>query len=139
MKCPIFCLLCTLLLTGCISGNYCVVTAHSVPQPVSCTSYVYDASGKIVEAQPWETVRHVVLQKTSWSMWVFIPLNSRKWDVSNELNGMLRKTPGNAVVNVTVTEQGCNDAQKYFATWLPVIPCYVHVVVQGDIVDIPNP
>ena len=54
------------------------VTAHSVAQPVSCTPYVYDASGKIVEAQPQDLVRHVMLKKTSWSMWFFIPLNSRE-------------------------------------------------------------
>jgi|ERR1700722_11741080 hypothetical protein len=128
---------CTLLFTGCVSGSRCSVTAHSVAQPVSCTPYVYDASGKIVEAQPQDLVRHVMLKKTSWSMWFFIPLNSRNWDVSKELNTMLQKTPGNAMVNVTVTVQSCDGFQNYLATYLPLIPCYVHVVVQGDIVKIP--
>ena len=134
----LFFLPCAMLLTGC-AGGICKVTANSVAQPVSCTARVFDASGRIVEAQPNQVVQHVTMDRSKWTvLWEILPLNGRKWDISNELNAMLKKTPGNAVVNLTVTAQGCNPVQQIFAVFLPVIPCYVHVVVHGDIVQIPQ-
>ncbi|HUA67510.1 MAG TPA: hypothetical protein VMA13_03085, partial [Candidatus Saccharimonadales bacterium] len=64
--------------------------------------------------------------------------NGRKWDISSELNSALQKYPGNAVVNVTVAAQASNPLQQFCAIFIPVIPCYEHVVVQGDIVRIPQ-
>ena len=122
-----------MLLTGC-AGGHCYVTARSVPQPVSCTPYVFDASGNIRQVQPREIVKHVVLKKNSWSMlWKTVPLNGRKWDISNDLNARLQQTSGNAIVNVTVTARGCNFLQWYMAALIPIIPSYVNVTVQGDI------
>jgi hypothetical protein len=138
MKTCLFFLLCACLVTGC-AGGHCYVTARSVPQPVSCTPCVFDASGNICSARPSEVVRHVVLSKCNWSLlWKAVPLNDKKWDISDELNADLKQTPGNAVVNVTVKAEGCNFLQWYLAAIIPIIPSYEDVTVEGDIVQMPN-
>jgi len=129
-------ILCLALLSGC-AGSHCLVTAHAVQQPVSCTPCVLDASGKIRTATPQDTVRHISFSKCNWSMfWTAIPLSGRKCDISPEINAELQKTPGNAVTNVTVRATSSNFLHWYVATLVPIIPTYVAVNVQGDIVNI---
>jgi hypothetical protein len=129
---------CMIVLTGC-AGARCHVTANSVPQPVSCTSCVFDASGKIVKTTSREVVRHITLSKYNWTMlWMSVSLNGRNWDISTNLNEMLQKTPGDAVVNVTVTAESCDLFDGFVAGLIPVIPSYSRVTVQGDIVRIPQ-
>ena len=67
--------------------------------------------------------------------WTGIPLNNKVWDLSKEIEEELQKTPGNAVVNVTVRARGCDFLHWYIACLVPIIPSYVHVTVEGDIVQ----
>ena len=132
-------LLGTAMLYGC-AGGHCRVSSPGVVQPVSCTSCVFDAAGRIRTAGSQEVVRHVELSKSNWTMlWTGIPLSKRDWDISPELNAKLQETPGNAVVNVTVRAEGCNFLHWYLAALVPVIPSYVNVKVDGDIVQMNNP
>ncbi len=134
---PLLVMLCVIL-SGC-AGGMCHVTAHSVPQPVSCTPCVFDASGHIVRATPQEVVRHVSLSRNNWTLfWMSVHLNNQNWDISTNLNELLEATPGNAVVNVTVAGTPCDFIHGFFAALIPVIPSYNRVKVEGDIVQIPQ-
>ena len=127
---------CLALLSGCAGGR-CLVTAKSVRQPVSFTPCVLDASGKIRTATPQQVVRHIEISKTNWSMlWTAVPLSGRKCDISPEINAKLQETPGDAITNLTVRAQGSNFLHWYIAALAPIIPCYVDVKVQGDIVKL---
>lgn len=129
---------CGMTFTGCVAaGGKCQVMARSVPQPVSCTPYVYDGSGNVVKTTPQEVIRHVTYSKYLWAMfWTRVPLNDVNWDISTNLNQMLQKTSGDAVVNVTVTAAGCDPFDTFLSIFLPVVPSYGRVTVQGDIVRI---
>lgn len=129
---------CVTALTGCAGAN-CRITANAVPQPVSCTPCVYDASGNIVKTTPDEVVRHITFSKYKWTMlWMSVPLDGKNWDISTNLNEILQKTPGDAVVNVTVTAESCDFFDGLVADLIPVIPSYSRTTVQGDIVRIPR-
>ncbi|MGA2137547.1 MAG: hypothetical protein ABSH14_01670 [Verrucomicrobiia bacterium] len=62
------------------------------------------------------------------------PLGAKEWDISQELNAKIQQAGGNAAVNVTVHAEGANMLVWYFAALVPIIPSYVDVTVQGDIV-----
>jgi hypothetical protein len=125
-----------LLLCGC-AGADCKLSARSVRQPVSCTPCVYDATGRIHEAEKSEIVSHFTITKNKWTvLWKSVALGDANWDISPDLNAQLNRTPGNAVVNVTVTAEGCNLLQWYLAGLLPIIPSYVTVKVEGDVAQI---
>jgi len=126
------------LLSGC-AGSRCRVTARSIQQPVSCTPCVLDSAGRIRKAQPNEVVKHFVLTKSNWSMlWKAIPLSHREWDVSQEIEAKLRESSGNAVVNLTLRATGSDFLDWYFAALVPILPSYVSVKLEGDIVRIPD-
>ena len=134
----LFAIACAMIMAGC-AGATCHVTANSVSQPVSYTPCVFDASGRIVKTTPQEVVRHVMFSKCNWTMlWMSVPLNNKNWDISTNLNQMLGQTPGDAVVNVTVTAESCDILDAWLAGLVPVIPSYSRVTVQGDIVRIPQ-
>jgi hypothetical protein len=134
-----FCLIfCIILLSGCAGGK-CRITAKSVVHPVSCTPCVFDSAGRIRTAQSADVVEHFEISKTRWTMfWTACPLNGGEWDISNEINAKLNKSPGNAIVNVRVKVRGCDFLNWYLAALVPIIPSYVHMDVQGDIVRIPD-
>jgi len=71
-------------------------------------------------------------------LWTAVPLNNRNWDISTNLNEMLQSTPGDAVVNVTVTAESCDLFDGFIADLIPLIPSYTRTTVQGDIVRIPQ-
>lgn len=131
---------CGMGFTGCAAaGGKCHVTAGSVPQPVSCTPCVYDASGNIVKTTPDEVIRHFSYSKYLWTVfWTHVPLNDVNWDISSDLNETLQKTSGDAAVNVTVTAGTCDPVDTWVSAFIPVIPSYSRVTVQGDIVRIPK-
>ena len=127
------------LFCGC-AGSRCQISARTVHQPVSYTPCVFDATGQICEAKPNEVVQHIKLSRTNWSMfWRGMPLSSTNWDISEEINSQLKAASGNAVVNVKVKASGSDFLDWYLATLLPIIPSYVHVSLDADIVRIPVP
>ena len=71
-------------------------------------------------------------------LWTSVRLNNTNWDISTNLNAMLQETPGNAVVNVTVTADSPDLLDGLLADIIPIIPSYSLVTVQGDIVQIPQ-
>jgi hypothetical protein len=127
-----------LLLCGC-AGSRCQLAVHSVNAPISCTPCVLNASGQIHQVRPNEIVKHFELTKSNWSMlWTIVPLNHRQWDPSPEINAKLQAAGGNAVANVTVHAAGSDFLDWYIAALVGVLPSYVTVTVQGDIVRIPD-
>jgi hypothetical protein len=126
------------LLAGC-AGSRCRLTARSVQQPVSCTPCVLDSAGRVRKAQPSEVVNHFVLTKSNWSMlWKALPLSQREWDASQELDAKLRESSGNAIVNLTVRASGSDFLDWYIAALVPILPSYVTVRLEGDVVRIPD-
>ena len=71
-------------------------------------------------------------------LWKAVPLNSKDWDVSDQLNNKLAAASGNAVINLTVHATGSNFLDWYFASLVPLIPSYVTVSVEGDIAKVAN-
>ena len=127
-----------MLLSAC-AGSRCRITAHSLQQPASCTPCVLDSAGRIRKAQPSEVVNHFVVTKSHWSMlWKALPLSQTEWDVSPELDAKLRQFSGNAVVNVTVRATGSDFLDWYLAALVPILPSYVTVTLEGDVVRIPD-
>jgi hypothetical protein len=123
-----------LLLTG-GAGGRCLVTARKIEPPVSFTACVLDSEGQVRTATPNEVVDHFVLTKQSWSMFYkLIPLGRVEWDVSQDLNAKIQQASGNAAVNVTVRAKGGNPLLWYFGALVPIIPAFVDVTVEGDIV-----
>ncbi len=131
-------LLVPLVLCGCAGGKVRVVT-RSVQTPVSYTPCVFDSSGRIRRAHTNEVVKHFEISKANWSMlWTALPLNAREWDISPALNAQLQQASGNAVVNLTVQARGCDFLHWYIASLVPIIPSYVAVKIEGDVVRIPE-
>jgi len=124
-----------LLLCGC-AGARCRITARTVESPVSCTGCVFDPQGRPHQTRPDELVSHFTLAKAHYAMlWTAVPLNSKEWDLSEELNSKIRAASGNAVVNVTIHATG---GEWYFTPLIPILPDYVSMKVEGDIARIPD-
>jgi len=124
------------MLAAC-AGVRCQVLAPQVNQPVSMTPAVFDASGNVIMAGPTNVVFHFRLKRRNWAMfWTLIPLSSKVVDFSADLNSLLVKHQGDAVVNLIVKTQG--DWWWYFASLVPIIPDYQWVVIEGDIARFPK-
>jgi len=124
------------LLCSC-AGSRCRVTALSVEQPVSCTACVLDSAGRIRAAKPNEVVSHFVLSRHQWSMlYRAVPLSQKEWDISPELKAKLEESSGNAIVNVRVSATGCDMLHWYLAALVPILPSYINMKVEGDVVRI---
>ena len=140
MKCSWILAAAMLGLCGCTAGSRCLVTARSVPQPVSCTGCVFDADGQILAAQGSNVVRHIVLTKTHWSMiWTLVPLSRVEWDLSPALNAQLQGTSGDAVVNLTVKAATCDPVHGLVSALVPIIPSYARIKVEADVVRLKGP
>jgi hypothetical protein len=116
-------------LCGCTGSNR-MVTARSVPQPVSCTGSVYDADGKIRTATHQDVVRHVELTKKRWStLWGLVPFSRYEWDLSLELEKQLQETSGDAIVNLTVQADEGDSGLTAISFVTGIIPSYSEVKV----------
>ena len=111
-----------------------MVSARSVPQPVSCTASVYDANGKIRTATPQDVVRHIELSKKRWYILWGVPFGRYECDLSPELEKELQENSGDAIVNLTVQAGSCDSSLSMVAGLIPVIPAYSEVKVEADVV-----
>lgn len=131
----VVCLL-ALLLSAC-SGARCRITASSIQEPVSFTSYLYDDQGKLKNMGKEDIVRHFEFEKRNWSMlWRLVDLSDRSWDISDLLKSEIEIDGGEAIVNLRVTAS--SDWMELFTAWVPVIPDYILIKVEGDVVRTRN-
>ena len=131
----VVCLL-ALLLSAC-AGARCRITASSIQEPVSFTSYLYDDQGELKKIGEEDIVRHFEFQKRNWSMlWRLVDLSDRNWDISDRLKSEIEMDGGEAIVNLRVTAS--SDWMGIFTAWVPVIPNYILIRVEGNVVRTRN-
>ncbi|MHC4592687.1 MAG: hypothetical protein ACYS8L_08350 [Planctomycetota bacterium] len=125
-------LLAVLGLSGC-AGSGCRITAASVEQPVSLTKVLFDSRGDVVFPGQEQVLGHFSFGWRNWSILWLVPLNSRRRDISDRLRREIESRSGDAIINLTVT--ATTDAwYKWLAAWVPVIPTYVYIQIEGDVV-----
>ena len=126
-----------LLLVGCAGGK-CYVTAQELRQPASLTSALFDSAGNVVIPDENQKVGHFSFQWRNWSMgWKHIPLSPPSRDISGLLAKEIEARDGNGIVNLKIAVT--SDAHGIAASALPLIPGYITVSVEGDVVNVPSP
>ena len=126
-----------LLLAGCAGGK-CCVTAQELHQPASLTSALFDSAGNVVIPDENQKVGHFSFQWRNWSMgWKQIRLSPPSRDISEQLAGEIDARNGNGIVNLKVAVT--SDGHGILASALPLIPGYITVSVEGDVVNVPAP
>jgi hypothetical protein len=121
------------MLCGC-AGSHCRVVARNTSHPISFTACVLNSTGGVHKATTNEVMNHFRMTRKNWSMfWASVPLNATEWDLAPELEGKLKESSGNAVVNLTVRATGPDVLHRYFAALIPFVPTYVNVSTEGDI------
>ena len=119
-------------LNGCAGGR-AVIHADGAGVPVSLSQSFFDASGNVVGPDRQETLEHFAISLSRWSvLWRIIPLNSRRIDLSADLDRRVAAASGDAVVNLTVTAS--EDPWWVFTVLVPLLPTHAGITVEGDIV-----
>ena len=126
-----------LLLPACASVQESKVVVRSLSAPASLSRAVFDRMGNVVVTSTEDRVGQVHLEWRSWSMlWNLVPLTPTERDVSADLEAAIRKHGGNAVVNLRVT--GRDHWYSFLTAFLPIVPGYVSVEVDADVVNVPG-
>ena len=119
------------------AGVKCNVTAARIDQPVSFTPYVYGITGAVIRVSKQDTLKHFRIKKMFWAMlWRNINLTDNNWDLSDDLNREIAKVNGDAIANMTVLAK--EDFLWYLASIVPIIPDFQTIVVEGDVVRLPE-
>lgn len=125
---------CGLLLCGCAGGSV-LVKAPNIDYPVSATQAVFDTNGNIVIPAEHQKLGHFSFGWKNWTiMWTAIPLTGREQDISDLLAHEIESRSGNAIVNLKLTTSG--GPVGYVTALLGIIPSYVSVSVEGDVVRV---
>lgn len=123
--------------SGCAGASGRIV-ATGVEQPVSFTPSVYTPSGAVFTAGPQDVLGHVSFGRHNWAMfWRALDLGDTTWDLGPELREAIAQYDGDAVVNLTVTAKS-DPFIWYFGYLVPIIPDYVHMVAEADVVRVPG-
>ncbi len=128
-------LMCLLLLSSCAGGRM-AINAKQAEFPISATPYLHTSSGETTNS--YQTLTHFKTSFSRWSVfWTIIPFSAYEKDVSMELDNLIKKHEGNAIVNLTAKPDlhALNLFLQFFiGTFIPVIPSAITIYVEGDVV-----
>jgi hypothetical protein len=100
------------------------------------TRAVYDSSARVVV--PTEVLGHFAFRWRSWSIfWGEKALGEPARDISAELEREIAALSGDAIVNLTVAAE--DHPLLLPALLVPLVPTAVTVIVEGDVVSLPQP
>ena len=124
-----------MLLVSSCAGVRCHMTADSISEPVSFTSHILDRDGAVHTVDPDDVVHHFKLRNRRWAMfWRSANLTARDWDVSDILRNEIEENSGDAIANLQITTSDDFFLLWYFASLIPIIPDYMSVTIEGDVV-----
>jgi hypothetical protein len=130
------CLIVLIILTlwGC-GGAKCLISADKIEQPISFSKAVFDREGNVFAPQEKDVIKHFSFGWKHWTVfWTLIPLNDVERDISDLLRNELESAPGDAIVNLTIKATG--DGLWLISSLLPIIPDYLDIQVEGDVVKV---
>ncbi|HEY4393432.1 MAG TPA: hypothetical protein VGP64_05200 [Polyangia bacterium] len=118
------------LTAGCGARSY--IRADSARYPVSLSSGVRGADGKLVDPQALQKTGEFHSDYTACRMfWTLVPVKSAHRDISDEVNQQVAEAHGEAIVNLSVQSAATVWS---FITFLGVFPDCGKVDITGDIV-----
>lgn len=123
----VFCSSCTMV--------NCRIEAENVEKPLSYTPCVYDSKGRVIECSEKNIIEHFKTKKRVWAiLWGTVNFSGKEWDISEEMENKILKADGDAIVNMTVDSQ--SDWWWYISSFIPIMPNYNLIVIEGDIVSV---
>jgi len=122
----------TSISAGCAGGRM-QAQADDLDYPVSLSKALFDKKGKVVIPTEDQKVEHFSLSLPKWTIfWSLVPLSDPDHDLSKELQSIIERSGGDAIVNLTVETSG--NLLSILACLIPVIPSSAGVVIEGDVV-----
>jgi len=115
-----------------------LLTADQSRYAVSTSPVVYTSDGSVLLPEDQLLVKHFKRSYSRWNIfWSIISFSSYEKDLSEDLNRIVDKASGRAVVNLQVrsTFHPWTGLLSPFAFWLPFVPSAHLVVVEGDIIQ----
>ena len=115
---------------GCGARSY--IRADSARYPVSLSSGVRGADGKLVDPQALQKTGEFHTDYTACRMlWTLVPIKSAHRDISDDVNQQVAAAHGEAIVNLSVQSAA---TVWNIITFLGVLPDCGKVDITGDIV-----
>jgi len=95
-------LISSLYIGGCSVGALVNVKAPEITHPVSHTDNFYTANGELIKDAQYKVLEPFSFTFTKWGVASIIDIE-RDADISDELNKLIKKNEGDAIVNLTVS------------------------------------
>lgn len=128
-----------LLSSGCAAASGRVRMLSEANGPVSLTGTVYSPDGEPLRVgSGLEVVGHFDRSRRVWSLLFGAISLSGDIDMGKIANEEMDTHDGHGLVNVAI-ESSSNGALKYLGTLLPIIPMYVSMRIEGDVVRATQP
>jgi hypothetical protein len=126
----------SIILLGC-SGGSMLITASNTSYPVSASSVVFSENGSVIIPQEQTILEHFNISFTRWSiLWTIVGFSSYEKDISIELDKIIAKKKGSAIVNLSVrpNENPLSMIFSTITTLVPVFPTGHTVYIEGDVI-----
>ena len=95
-------LISVLFCTACSVGALVNIKAENIEHPVSHTNNFYAPDGKLIASDGYEIKKEFSFTFTKWGISSVIDIE-REEDISDELNDIISKNDGDAIVDITVS------------------------------------
>lgn len=119
-----------------LAGSRSYITAPSVNYPVSLSPAIRNVDGTISMEDDLVKVGEFYYQYKSGSMlWLAIPLTETKYDISNALNEQIGKVGGEAIINLSIKNNGDPLVILSPALSFGLLPSYSSIEITGDVVS----
>jgi hypothetical protein len=91
-----------LLFYGCSVGVLVNIKAPEISHPVSHTDNFYTAQGELITEGEYEVIKPFSFTFTKWGIHSIIEID-REVDISDDLNRIINKNKGDAIVELTIS------------------------------------
>jgi hypothetical protein len=119
--------------TGC-SGAWAHVRADNAKYVISMSDGIRGPDGKILPENQVQSIGEFEASTKKWTMlWRIIPLGTRTFDISDDVNEQVAKAGGNAITNLEVKATHC--VWNAF-TLIGILPDCGNVSVTGTVVRV---
>lgn len=123
------------IVMGC-AGSRSRITAPSVKYPISLSPAIRNIDGTIFKEDDLVKVGKFYYKYiTVFMLWTAIPLSHIKHDISNAVNEQIEKAGGDAIINLTVKNEGDGLAGFTSIISLGLLPSSSSIEIKGDIVS----